>query len=124
MLWNFGRAGVKYFLGSLESANKLCEIGPFRWFGFCSLTTASNYRTEDTRMKGIVLIGAVIALLGLVAFAIPSFTTQETKDVVKLGDLKVQAKTEEPHTIPPMLSGGAMVLGILLIGAGVVMKRN
>lgn len=75
-------------------------------------------------MRGVILIGAMIALLGLIGFAVPSFSTQETKDVVNLGDLKVQAKTEEPHVIPPVLSGGAMVLGVLLIGAGLVMNRE
>ncbi|MGA8643792.1 hypothetical protein [Candidatus Binatus sp.] len=66
----------------------------------------------------------MLAILGLVAFAMPSFNTEETKDVVKLGDLKVQAKTEEPHVIPPIVSEGAILLGILLIGAGVVMNRQ
>jgi hypothetical protein len=75
-------------------------------------------------MRGVVLIGAMLALVGLIAFAIPSFHTTETQDVVKLGSVNVQAKTEEPHTIPPILSGGAMALGILLIGAGLVMNRN
>lgn len=74
-------------------------------------------------MRGIVLLGAIIALLGLVAYAVPSFNTQETKDVVNLGDLKVQAKTQETHVIPPIVSGGAIVLGVLLIGAGAVMNR-
>ena len=54
-------------------------------------------------MKGIVMFGAVLALLGLIAFAMPSFNTEETKDVVKLGDLRVQAKTEEPHFIRRLL---------------------
>ena len=62
-------------------------------------------------MKGIVLFGAILALLGLIAFAMPSFNTEETKD-------------EEPHFIPPIVSGGAMVLGVLLIGAGVMMNRQ
>ena len=75
-------------------------------------------------MKAIVLFGAALALLGLIAFAMPSFNTEETKDVVKLGDVKVQARTEEPHFIPPLVSEGAMLLGILLIGAGVVMNRQ
>jgi drug/metabolite transporter (DMT)-like permease len=75
-------------------------------------------------MRGIILIGAMLALLGLVAFAMPSFNTTETKDVVKLGDVNVQAKTEEPHFIPPIVSAGAMVLGVLLIGAGMVMNRQ
>ena len=75
-------------------------------------------------MKSVVLFGAMLAILGLIAFAMPSFNTEETRDVVKFGDLKVQAKTEEPHFIPPIVSGGAMVLGVLLIGAGMVMNRQ
>jgi hypothetical protein len=75
-------------------------------------------------MRRVVLFGAMLALVGLVAFAMPSFNTEETKDVVRLGDLKVQAKTEEPHFIPPIVSEGAILLGILLIGAGLVMNRQ
>jgi hypothetical protein len=75
-------------------------------------------------MKSVIIFGAVLVLLGLIAFAMPSFNTEETKDVVKLGDLKVQARTEEPHVIPPLVTEGAMLLGILLIGAGVVMNRQ
>jgi hypothetical protein len=75
-------------------------------------------------MRGVVLIGAMLALVGLVAFAIPNFSTQQTQNVVKLGSIDVQAKIEEPHSIPPVLSGGVIVLGILLIGAGLVMNRN
>ncbi len=75
-------------------------------------------------MKGIVVFGAVLALLGLIAFAMPSFNTEQTKDVVNLGGLKVQARTEEPHFIPPIVSGGAILLGVVLIGAGMVMNRQ
>jgi drug/metabolite transporter (DMT)-like permease len=75
-------------------------------------------------MKGVIIFGAVLVLLGLIAFAMPSFNTENTRDVVKLGDLKVQAKIEKPHVIPPVVSEGAMLLGILLIGAGMVMNRQ
>ena len=44
--------------------------------------------------------------------------------MVKFGDLKVQAKTQETHVIPRILSEGAIALGIVLIGAGVVMNRR
>ena len=75
-------------------------------------------------MKSVVIFGAAVALLGLIAFALPSFNTEDTHDVVKLGDLKVQTKTQETHFIPPILSEGAIVLGVLLIGAGVMMGRR
>ena len=75
-------------------------------------------------MKSVVIFGAAVALLGLIAFALPSFNTEDTHDVVKLGDLKVQTKTQETHFIPPILSEGAIALGVLLIGAGVMMGRR
>ena len=72
-------------------------------------------------MRSIVILGAAVALIGLIAFAIPAFNTEQTRNVVDLGDLKVQAKTQETHIIPPVVSEGAIVLGVLLIGAGLVM---
>jgi hypothetical protein len=77
--------------------------------------------TEDVTMKSIVILGAAVALIGLIAFAMPAFNTEQTRNVVDLGDLKVQAKTQETHVIPPIVSEGAIALGVLLIGAGLVM---
>jgi uncharacterized membrane protein HdeD (DUF308 family) len=67
----------------------------------------------------ITIFGAILVLAGLIAFAIPVFTTQHTEDVVRLGDLKVQATQQTSHEIPSLVSGGALVLGVVLIGAGV-----
>jgi hypothetical protein len=69
-------------------------------------------------MKGIVLAGAIIALLGLLGLAIPVFSTSQTKDVAKIGDLKIQANEETSHVVPPMLAGGALVVGLVMLGAG------
>jgi hypothetical protein len=73
-------------------------------------------------MKGIVLAGAILALLGLLGLAIPVFSTSQTKDVAKIGDLKIQANEETSHVVPPMLAGGTLVIGVLLIGAGYMKK--
>ncbi len=73
-------------------------------------------------MRSIVILGAAVALIGLIAFAVPAFNTEQTRNVVDLGDLKVQAKTQETHIIPPIVSEGAIALGVLLIGAGLVMS--
>jgi hypothetical protein len=74
-------------------------------------------------MKPIIYLGAALALFGIIGLAIPDFTTSQTKDVVKLGDLKVQANEQTTHVIPQNLSLGALALGIILIAAGAIAKR-
>ena len=74
-------------------------------------------------MNGLMMVGAVLALVGLVGLALPVFTTHQTTDVAKIGDLKLQTTQNTSYLIPPLLSGGALVLGIVLIGAGFFQKR-
>ena len=73
-------------------------------------------------MKGLTLVGAALVLLGLFAMAVPYFTTTQTKDVAKIGDLSIQSKQETGHSIPPLVSGGMLVIGVVMLGAG-LMKR-
>lgn len=74
-------------------------------------------------MKPIIGLGVLLALLGILGLAIPVFTTLQTKDVVKLGDLKVQSTEQSTHVVPQALSVGALLLGIVFIGAGLYQKR-
>jgi len=67
--------------------------------------------------------GAILILLGLIGFAIPIFTTQQTTDVARIGDLKIQTTESTSHVIPPIVSSGALVVGVLLLGAGLFQKR-
>ncbi|MGO9450774.1 MAG: hypothetical protein ACLQDV_06955 [Candidatus Binataceae bacterium] len=73
-------------------------------------------------MKSIIWLGALLALLGILGLAIPVFTTSQTKDVVKLGDLKVQSTERSTHVVPQGLSAGALLLGVVLIGAGLYQR--
>ena len=74
--------------------------------------------------RALVIIGAVLAVLGVIGFAIPFVTTEQTKDVAKVGDLKLQTTESTTYVVPPVVSGGAIVLGIVLIGAGLYMRRT
>jgi hypothetical protein len=69
-------------------------------------------------MKSIVWFGALLSLLGILGLAIPAFTTSETKDVVKLDGLRIQNTEQTTHVVPIPLSAGALVLGVVLMGAG------
>jgi hypothetical protein len=73
--------------------------------------------------NGLTICGAVLVLLGLLGLAIPVFTTQETRDVARVGDLKLQTTENRYYSIPPLVAGGALVLGVVLIGAGVYQRR-
>jgi hypothetical protein len=74
-------------------------------------------------MKPIVMIGAIVALLGLLALAQPVFTTNQTKNVATFGDLKIQANEQTSHAIPPILSGAALIVGLVLVAGGLYQKQ-
>jgi hypothetical protein len=75
------------------------------------------------RMNGLMLIGMILIVGGTLGFAVPVFTTQKTDTVARIGDLKLQNTEDISHHIPAILSGGALVLGIVLIGASLNSKR-
>ena len=52
----------------------------------------------------------------------PEFTTNETKNVVTLGDLKVQANEPTSHSVQPIVRGAATIVGLVLVGSGLYLK--
>ncbi|HUB11738.1 MAG TPA: hypothetical protein VMB34_07250 [Acetobacteraceae bacterium] len=74
-------------------------------------------------MSALMIVGALLALLGIAGLAVPEFTTQQTRDVANVGPVHVQATEHEPHFIPPAVAGGALALGVILIGGGLIQRR-
>ncbi len=75
-------------------------------------------------MKNPLLIaGIVIALLGFVAFAIGGFSFHQQETKLQVGDVKITADTQHNVPIPPVVSLGAIVVGVVLIGFG-AMRRS
>jgi hypothetical protein len=77
----------------------------------------------DRSPNVLLIVGALVALAGIVVLAVPQFTTARTVDVAKIGDLKVEGRETTAHDIPPVVGGAAVILGILLIGGGVYYRR-
>jgi len=73
--------------------------------------------------SGIMIAGAIIAVLGVLAIAIPVFTTEQTKEVAKLGDLKLTAKEQTTHVVPPIVGPAVLGIGIVLMGAAFLSRR-
>jgi hypothetical protein len=60
----------------------------------------------------------LLALLGIFGLAIPTFTTSHHKDVVKLGNLRIQSTEQYTHVVPTALCGGVLALGVILMSVG------
>jgi hypothetical protein len=65
-----------------------------------------------------LIAGVILAVIGMVGFAIPYVPAQQTKDVATIGDLKLQTTESKPYVIARLVSEGVVVLGVVLIGAG------
>jgi len=73
--------------------------------------------------RSLIIFGAVLILLGVLGLAIPVFNTEQTKDVAKVGDLKLQTHESTTHVVPTAVSAAALGLGIVVMGAGFYRRR-
>ncbi len=62
-------------------------------------------------MKTLPLIGALLLILGILAFIVP--VPHQEKHGVKIGDAKFSVQTDSSERLPP-------AVGIILIAGGVV----
>ena len=74
-------------------------------------------------MKQLIPLGAILAVIGLILLAYPFFVTEQTKDVAHLGTLHVQENEQQTHMIPPVLSGGLVAVGVVLLAGGLVNRE-
>jgi uncharacterized protein YjeT (DUF2065 family) len=75
-------------------------------------------------MNKFLAAGGIILVLGLITFVIPDFTTHQTTEVAKIGDLKLQTTENTDHVIPPMASGIVVAVGVILMLAGLKQQRG
>jgi hypothetical protein len=64
------------------------------------------------------IVGVMLILFGIITLGYHGFTYTKQEKVAELGPLKVFNETEKPVTIPPLLSGLALVAGIILVVVG------
>jgi hypothetical protein len=64
------------------------------------------------------ILGTILIVAGLAGLAVGTFSYTETKDVVKVGPINVQAKEKESVTIPRAAALGAAAIGAVLVVIG------
>lgn len=66
-------------------------------------------------MKTPAIVGIVLIVIGIVAFAYQGFSYTTTEKAIDLGPIQVTAEKTHTFPIPPVVGGIALVGGILLL---------
>ena len=69
-------------------------------------------------MKTNALIGIVLIVIGIIAFAYQGITYTTREKVVDLGPIQVSADKTKTLPLPPIVGGIALVGGIILLVLG------
>jgi hypothetical protein len=69
-------------------------------------------------MKGLAMVGLILIILGVLGFAYQGFTYTKREKVVDIGPIHATKDTNETIPIPPVLSGLALIGGVVLMVAG------
>ncbi len=69
-------------------------------------------------LKPITLVGIVLIVLGIVAFAYQGITYTSREKVIDIGPFHATAETQKTIPLSPLLGGLALVGGIVLVVVG------
>jgi hypothetical protein len=73
-------------------------------------------------MKPAGIVGIILIVFGVIALAYGgfNFTTHETKKVVDLGPIQLDATVEKEKSVPlpPLVGGAALAAGVVLVIVG------
>jgi len=64
------------------------------------------------------IAGAVLIALGLICLVWGGIPYKKTENVAKIGDLSMSVKEEKHFTVPPLVSGIAILAGAAMVFAG------
>jgi uncharacterized membrane protein len=73
---------------------------------------------KENTMKSYTLIGIILIVLGVIAFAYQGITYTTREKVVDIGPLEISADTEKTFPLPPIVGGIALIGGIVLLVMG------
>jgi hypothetical protein len=69
-------------------------------------------------MKGAVVMGILLVVLGVLALAYQGITYTQQKKIIDLGPIQASTKTEKHIPLPPILGVIAITGGVFLLVSG------
>ncbi|ALM83697.1 MULTISPECIES: hypothetical protein [Alcaligenaceae] len=69
-------------------------------------------------MKSTTIIGALLIVLGIAALVYRGFSYKSEDTVLQIGSVKATAETEKSVPIPGWAGIAAIVVGVVVVGAG------
>jgi membrane-bound ClpP family serine protease len=66
-------------------------------------------------MKTPAIVGVLLIILGVIAFAYQGFTYTTTEKAIDLGPIQVMAEKQHTFPLPPVVGAIAIVGGIFLL---------
>jgi hypothetical protein len=69
-------------------------------------------------MKAMIIVGVVLAVLGVVGLFFGGFPVSADKDTIKLGPIEATVREEKHFPLPPVVSMAALAGGIVLVILG------
>ena len=66
-------------------------------------------------MKGPVLAGLLLIVIGVLVLVFPTLTFTDREEVLDIGPIEVTAETEDRVTIPTVVGGMVIVAGVGLL---------
>jgi hypothetical protein len=75
-------------------------------------------RQKGERMKTSLIIGILMIVLGVVAFAYQGIGYTKREKIIDIGPIQATAETQKTLPIPPLVAGAVLIGGIALIFAG------
>jgi uncharacterized membrane protein YdcZ (DUF606 family) len=73
---------------------------------------------RKSKMKTYTLIGIILIVIGIIAFAYQGITYTTREKVVDIGPIQMSADKTKTIPLPPILGAIALVGGIVLVVAG------
>lgn len=77
---------------------------------------------KEKIMKAATIIGIILIVVGVLGFIFKGISFTKSEEVVDLGPVEIESQEEKTIPVPEILSGVAIVGGIVLVAVGAKKK--